>query len=132
MIGRFTPVRVPRTLFGAVLLWFGCFGFDCRSALGANITAVSALITTNVAAAVAGGNGDVGMGVESAANIMALDFIPLGVEDYDFAIPTEYLGMNEVKEFIEVLKSEAFRVELDKLGGYLIKNPGEIIRNISR
>lgn len=81
-----------------------------------------------VAAAVAGGNGDVGMGVESAANIMALDFIPLGVEDYDFAIPTEYLEMYEIKEFIEVLKSEAFRVELDKLGGYMIKNPGEIVK----
>ena len=85
-----------------------------------------------VAAAVAGGNGDVGMGVESTANIMELDFIPLGVEDYDFAIPTEYLEMKEIKEFIEVLKSELFMNELDKLGGYMIKNSGEIMRNISR
>lgn len=79
-----------------------------------------------VAAAVAGGNGDVGMGVESAANIMGLDFIPLGVEDYDFAIPTEYLGMEEVKALLEVMKSEEFKLELEKLRGYLIKNPGEI------
>ncbi len=51
--GRFTPVSVPLTLFGAVLLWFGWFGFNGGSALGANIVAVQALVTTNVAAAVA-------------------------------------------------------------------------------
>lgn len=51
--GRFTPVSVPLTLFGAVLLWFGWFGFNGGSALGANLTAAHALVTTNVAAAVA-------------------------------------------------------------------------------
>jgi Amt family ammonium transporter len=51
--GRFTPVSVPLTLFGAVLLWFGWFGFNGGSALGANIIAVQALVTTNVAAAMA-------------------------------------------------------------------------------
>lgn len=49
--GRFTPVSVPLTLFGAVLLWFGWFGFNGGSALCANATAVQALVTTNVAAA---------------------------------------------------------------------------------
>lgn len=51
--GRFTPVSIPLTLFGAVLLWFGWFGFNGGSALGANIIAVQALVTTNVAASVA-------------------------------------------------------------------------------
>lgn len=82
----------------------------------------------SVAAAVAGGNGDVGMGVESAANAMGLDFIPLGVEDYDFAIPEKYLEMKEIQAFINALKSEVFQVELEKLGGYSLRNPGEIIR----
>jgi Amt family ammonium transporter len=49
--GRFKPVSVPLTLFGAVLLWFGWFGFNGGSALGANEIAVQALVTTNVAAA---------------------------------------------------------------------------------
>jgi len=48
--GRFKPVSVPLTLFGAVLLWFGWFGFNGGSALGANQIAVQALVTTNVAA----------------------------------------------------------------------------------
>jgi len=51
--GRFTPFSVPLTLFGAVLLWFGWFGFNGGSALGANAIAVQALVTTNVAAAAA-------------------------------------------------------------------------------
>ena len=51
--GRLTPYSVPLTLFGAVLLWFGWFGFNGGSALGANGTAAQALITTNIAAAAA-------------------------------------------------------------------------------
>jgi Amt family ammonium transporter len=51
--GRLTPVSVPLTLFGAVLLWFGWFGFNGGSALSANGTAVQALVTTNIAAAAA-------------------------------------------------------------------------------
>lgn len=51
--GRFMPFSVPLTLFGAVLLWFGWFGFNGGSALAANGLAVQALVTTNLAAAVA-------------------------------------------------------------------------------
>ena len=51
--GRFTPSSVPLTLFGAVLLWFGWFGFNGGSALAANGIAAQALVTTNLAAAAA-------------------------------------------------------------------------------
>jgi ammonium transporter, Amt family len=50
---RFTPFSVSLTLFGAVLLWIGWFGFNGGSALGANGVAVQALVTTNIAAAAA-------------------------------------------------------------------------------
>ncbi len=40
-------------LLGAALLWFGWFGFNAGSALGANNLAVSALVTTDLAAAAA-------------------------------------------------------------------------------
>ena len=46
-----TPHNIPFTLIGAALLWFGWFGFNAGSALAANGLAVSALITTNTAAA---------------------------------------------------------------------------------
>jgi Amt family ammonium transporter len=47
----FKPTNVPYVLLGAALLWFGWFGFNAGSALGANDTAVLALVTTNIAAA---------------------------------------------------------------------------------
>lgn len=48
------PANVPYVLIGTGLLWFGWFGFNAGSALGANALAVSAFATTNTAAAAAG------------------------------------------------------------------------------
>ncbi len=47
------PHDVPMTILGAGLLWFGWFGFNAGSALGANGLAATALVTTNTAAAMA-------------------------------------------------------------------------------
>jgi Amt family ammonium transporter len=47
------PSNVLLTLLGAILLWFGWFGFNGGSALAANSLAVHALVTTNIAAAAA-------------------------------------------------------------------------------
>jgi Amt family ammonium transporter len=48
---EFKPNNVPFVILGAVLLWFGWFGFNAGSALAANGLAVSALVVTNIAAA---------------------------------------------------------------------------------
>jgi ammonium transporter, Amt family len=45
------PHNLTMTLLGTVLLWFGWFGFNGGSALGANALAVSAFTVTNMAAA---------------------------------------------------------------------------------
>ncbi|AFZ67829.1 ammonium transporter [Deinococcus peraridilitoris] len=45
------PHSVPFVLLGAGLLWFGWFGFNAGSALGANQTAALAFVTTSVATA---------------------------------------------------------------------------------
>lgn len=47
------PHNLTMTVIGASLLWFGWFGFNAGSALGANGLAVSAFVTTNTAAAAA-------------------------------------------------------------------------------
>ena len=48
------PANVPYVLIGTGLLWFGWFGFNAGSALGANGLAVNALGTTSTAASAAG------------------------------------------------------------------------------
>ncbi|MFT4033532.1 MAG: ammonium transporter [Siphonobacter sp.] len=48
------PANIPFVLLGTGLLWFGWFGFNAGSAVGATPLAVSAFATTNFAAAAAG------------------------------------------------------------------------------
>ncbi|WP_395061476.1 ammonium transporter [Flavobacterium sp.] len=52
-IQKVNPARITYVLLGTGLLWFGWFGFNAGSAMGANGLAVQALGTTTVAAAAA-------------------------------------------------------------------------------
>jgi Amt family ammonium transporter len=49
--GNFAPHNVPMVLLGAGTLWFGWFGFNAGSALGANGVAGSAFLATHLGAA---------------------------------------------------------------------------------
>ena len=80
-----------------------------------------------VAAAIAGDSADAGMGILSAAKALNLDFIPVGNEEYDFAVPVKYLKLPHVQKFIEVLRSDVFKAKLEELGGYSADNIGKIV-----
>ena len=80
-----------------------------------------------VAAQVASGDADCGMGVYSAAHAMGLDFIPVGDEEYDFAMRPETYDMPEIRCFLRLLTSEEFRARLEELGGYSFEGSGEVI-----
>lgn len=47
------PANIPYVILGTGMLWFGWFGFNAGSSLGANTTAVLAFATTMVASAAA-------------------------------------------------------------------------------
>ncbi len=49
----FVPHNVPMVITGAAILWFGWFGFNAGSALGANGLAATAFATTHIATAAA-------------------------------------------------------------------------------
>ena len=80
-----------------------------------------------VAALVAKEDIDAGMGIESAAKAMNLDFIEVGPEEYDFAIRRDSLQLPEVQAFIQVLKSDDFHNKLAKMGGYGWERSGEVV-----
>ena len=80
-----------------------------------------------VAALVASDEIDAGMGIRSAADAMGLDFIEVGVEEYDFAIRKENLKLPQVQAFLEVLRSESFQKKLENIGGYGFTHTGDIV-----
>lgn len=80
-----------------------------------------------VAAAVEAGDADAGLGVYSAASMLGLDFIPVCNEEYDLAIPEEYMDSDIINEFIGTIKSKEFKEKLDELGGYDYSSTGRII-----
>ncbi|MEG0309321.1 MAG: molybdopterin biosynthesis protein [Eubacterium sp.] len=80
-----------------------------------------------VASAVLSGSCDVGMGVLSAANMMGLDFIPVGEEEYDFIVAQKNLSDERVQVFLEVLRSDELRKTLEDLGGYCFDEPGKVV-----
>ena len=73
---------------------------------------------TAVAALIAGGNADCGMGVYSAAKMYDLDFIEIATEKYDFLCHEESLENEAVKVFFEILESEELKKRLEMMGGY--------------
>ena len=81
-----------------------------------------------VAAAINGGSADAGMGILSAAKAMDLDFIPIGQEEYDFAVPVEYLDLEPIRCFIETLKHPNFLLKLESLEGYTAEQCGVVIK----
>jgi len=84
-----------------------------------------------VATAVHSASAEAGMGIASAAKAFDLDFIPLGEEEYDFAAFSDSLKTEEMKIFINILKSPLFHEKLKELGqplnAYTWNRAGEIV-----
>jgi putative molybdopterin biosynthesis protein len=81
-----------------------------------------------VAAAVAAGRADAGLGVMAAARAFALDFVPVTREPYDLVLATETLDNPAVAPLWELLERPAFRSAVEALGGYATQEMGRRIR----
>jgi len=80
-----------------------------------------------VAAAVASGKADCGLGIAAAAKALDLEFVPLFEERYDLVVPQEYFQSPLLRPVFEVLQSPAFRQAVQALPGYDISPMGKII-----
>ena len=62
----------------------------------------------DVATAIKNGKADVGIGIQSVAGSLELDFIPIQSERFDFVILKEQLDKKNIKTFIDSLSSKDF------------------------
>jgi len=77
-----------------------------------------------VAAAVASGTADVGIGVKAAAVAMGLNFLPLEEERYDLVIPDHFLDEGPVQVLLDLLRSPPLHRRVESLGGYDVSHMG--------
>lgn len=82
---------------------------------------------TAVAAAVASGTADAGMGILAAARIYNLSFVPVIQEQYDLLVADQTFENEQFQRLLTVLKSAEFAERLEKLGGYQLNHPGEVL-----
>ncbi len=87
---------------------------------------------TGVAASVASGISDVGLGILAAARALDLDFVPLLKERYDLIIPNEYYDSDLLRPLVDIIQDETFKEQIRLLGGYDTSQTGEIMTRIDQ
>ncbi|RME87992.1 MAG: molybdopterin biosynthesis protein [Anaerolineae bacterium] len=83
-----------------------------------------------VAAAVASGRADCGLGIAAAAHALDLDFIPLFEERYDLVIPQVYAASELLAPLFDLLSDKTFRDAVLALPGYNVDVMGTPIAEV--
>jgi putative molybdopterin biosynthesis protein len=80
---------------------------------------------SEAASEIQNGKADAALGLQAAAHLFNLDFIPLFEERYDLVLPRE--NEKNLLPFLDYLQTAAFRTELNTLTGYNTSHSGEKI-----
>jgi len=83
-----------------------------------------------VAAAVASGAADCGLGILAAARALDLDFVPLDHERYDLVIPAAFYDSAVLAPLLAIVRDPAFAARVAALGGYATPQMGQILAEI--
>src|SRR5665811_2188471 len=78
-----------------------------------------------VAAAVAEGRADAGLGLVAAARAYGLGFVPLARERYDLVVPEAARDCAQVSLLLGIMARSEFRAMVEELGGYDTSHTGE-------
>ncbi|MCC6146608.1 MAG: molybdopterin biosynthesis protein [Anaerolineaceae bacterium] len=81
----------------------------------------------SVAAAVASGRGDCGLGVTAAAYALELDFVPLFHERYDLVIPCSFFEGDLLTPIFDLMADGEFLKAIHTLPGYDTSQMGNIV-----
>ncbi|MGH3593332.1 MAG: substrate-binding domain-containing protein, partial [Pseudonocardiaceae bacterium] len=80
-----------------------------------------------VAAAVAAGRADVGLGIRPATRPFGLDFVPVAHEPYDLVLTQQTYDSPQLAPLWHLLTDDDFRASIDALGGYSAAETGRRI-----
>ncbi len=83
-----------------------------------------------VAAAVASGAADCGMGIRAAARALDLDFVPLDHERYDLVIPERFYESALLAPLLAIIRDPAFAARVQALGGYATPAIGRVLAHL--
>jgi putative molybdopterin biosynthesis protein len=81
-----------------------------------------------VAAAIAAGRCDAGLGIMAAARAFGLDFVPVTQEPYDLVVAADVIDSPLLVPLWALLHSDRFQAAVTDLGGYSTKEMGRRIR----
>ncbi|WP_438447667.1 substrate-binding domain-containing protein [Gorillibacterium sp. sgz5001074] len=80
-----------------------------------------------VAGKIARGEADAGVGIEKAAAMVGIGFVPLIQERYDLVMLKKPGNLEWIDTVKRILQSEAFRKELQSISGYDLAQTGHIL-----
>jgi putative molybdopterin biosynthesis protein len=80
-----------------------------------------------VAADVASGAADVGLGILAAARALGLDFLPLFNEQYQLVIPREHYESALLASLLDIVRGADFKAQVEALGGYDVSDMGRTV-----
>ena len=107
---------------------FRQLNIDPRTILNYNREETSHLA---IASSVARGEADVGVGIEKAAmQVQNIEFIPLQKERYDLVLLRRDLDKPHFQALLSILRSPAFRKEIDSMGGYDVSKMGDVMAEV--
>jgi putative molybdopterin biosynthesis protein len=80
-----------------------------------------------IAADVASGAANVGLGILAAARALDLEFVPLFNEQYQLVIPREHYKSPVVAPVLAIIGDPGFQSEVGALGGYDVTEMGRVV-----
>ena len=84
----------------------------------------------SVAADVASGIADVGLGILAASKALDLDFIPIGEEQYDLIMPKEFYSLPNIQALLSVMAHSDFATSIIRYGGYTCNKSGQVLNEL--
>ena len=108
--------------------WLDQLGIDAQDISGYAEEEYSHL---GVAAAIASGRADCGLGIPAAAQALDLDFVGLYQERYDLVIPKAHYNSDLLRPLLELLHNEPFRQAVAALPGYDISPMGDQVAELN-